>query len=233
MIPKGAIHPEFRRREGFMETVVSEEIFQSFFSALLSGDRIGCTSIVDDLKKGGIQLKDLFLNLFQRSLYQVGELWEHHQISVAVEHLSSAIIERLITQVEPDIFIQPHQDHLVIVACVADEFHHLGGRMVADIFELHGWKTHFLGANTPVPDLLTLISQKSPDLIALSLSVYFNLPSLLSALHEIGDKYPDLPILVGGQAFRWGGADALSRYPCVRYISSLDTLELVMEEYGS
>lgn len=214
-----------------MKTIISEETFQHFLSALLSGDRRACTLIVSDLQEQEIQLMDIFLNLFQRALYQVGDLWEHHQISVAVEHLSSIIIEQLMNRVETDLFLQPHQDHAVIVACVADEFHHIGGRMVADIFEIHGWKSHFLGANTPLRDLLMMIGQKRPDLVALSLSMYFNLPSLLSALTEISSSNPGLPILVGGQAFRWGGVETISRYPLTRYVPSLETLEQVMKEY--
>lgn len=216
-----------------METVIPEDTFQQFLSALLSGDRRACLLIVSDLLEQDIPIMDLFLNLFQRSLYQVGDLWEHHQISVAVEHLASIIIEQLMNRVENDLFLQPHKDYTVIVACVADEFHHIGGRMVADIFEIHGWKSHFLGANTPLRDLLMMIGQKNPELVALSLSIYFNLPSLLSALTEISNQYPGLPVLVGGQAFRWGGVETISRYPLTRYISSLETLEPVIKAYES
>ena len=216
-----------------MKTQVSEEVYQRYVAALVSGDRRTCTAVVEDLQNNKIDMKDIFLNLFQRSLYEVGNLWEHHQISVAVEHLASAITERLITLVEPGVFMGPHQDHSAVIACVADEFHQLGGRMVADIFEIHGWKSHFLGANTPHGDLISMIDHTKPDLVALSLSVYFNLPSLLVTLAEITEKNPHLPVLVGGQAFRWGGTDALSRYQPVRYVSSLDELEQVLESYGS
>lgn len=216
-----------------MNSKVSEDVYQRYVAALVSGDRRTCTAIVGNLQNDGTELKDIFVNLFQRSLYDIGNLWEHHLISVAVEHLASAITERLITQVEPAVLLQPHQDLTAIIACVSDEFHQLGGRMVADIFEIHGWRSHFLGANTPSGDLISMIGQKRPDLVALSLSMYFNLPSLLLTLSEITDKYPQIPVLVGGQAFRWGGTDALSRYQTVRYVTSLDDLEEVLESYGS
>ena len=214
-----------------MTTHVTDQIYDAYLAALLAGDRAGCTNIVQELNTADITLKDLYLNLFQRSLYRTGELWEQHKVSVSVEHLATAITERLLTLVEPKIFSGQYRDHSVIVACVADEYHQLGARMVADLFELHGWRGYFLGANTPVQDLLTMIEQKNPALIALSLSIYSNLPALIKALDAIRAKYPDLPILVGGQAFRWGGTDLLKQYRNVTYIASIDQLEQVMEKY--
>jgi methanogenic corrinoid protein MtbC1 len=214
-----------------MTTHVTDPIYNAYLAALLAGDRAGCTAIVQELNNADIPLKDLYLNLFQRSLYRTGELWEHHKVSVSVEHLATAITERLLTLVEPKIFSGQYRDQSVIVACVADEYHQLGARMVADLFELHGWRGYFLGANTPVQDLLTMIEQKNPALIALSLSIYSNLPALIKALEAVRAKYPDLPILVGGQAFRWGGTDLLKQYSNVTYIASIDQLEQEMEKY--
>jgi methanogenic corrinoid protein MtbC1 len=108
---------------------------------------------------------------------------------------------------------------------VADEYHQLGGRMIADFCELRGWRGHFLGANTPLPDLLTLIGERRPNLLGLSLSIYFNLPALLRALDAVTGRYPDLPVLVGGQAFSWGGLAAVQGYPNVSHIASLAELE--------
>ena len=216
-----------------MQTIVTEKIYENYLAALLAGDRAGCTDIVQELNNADITLKDLYLNLFQRSLYQTGDLWEHHRISVSVEHLATAITERLLTTVEPQAFRGQYREHSVIIACVADEYHQLGARMVADFFEFHGWRGYFLGANTPIKDLLDLIDKRNPDLLALSLSIYSNLPSLLQALDAVRAEYPDLPILVGGQAFRWGGTGSLKQYSNVTYISSLDVLEQKMEEYGN
>ncbi len=214
-----------------MTSHVTDQIYDTYLAALLAGDRAGCTTIVQELNTAGIPIKDLYLNLFQRSLYRTGELWEHHKVSVSVEHLATAITERLLILVEPKLFSGQPRHHSVIVACVADEYHQLGARMVADLFELHGWRGYFLGANTPAESLITMIEQKKPTLIALSLSIYSNLPALIKALDAISAQYPDLPILVGGQAFHWGGKDLLKQYRNVTFIASIDQLEQEMEKY--
>jgi MerR family transcriptional regulator, light-induced transcriptional regulator len=194
-------------------TIISESTYQQYLACLLKGDRPCCGGIVQERCSAGAELKDLYVNLFQRSLYQVGDLWEQHRVSVAV--------------VQPQVFSGPDRNRSIIVACVAGEYHQLGGRMVADLAELHGWRGYFLGANTPIEGLLKMIDEKKPDLLGLSLSVYFNLPALLKALDAVSGSFPRMPVLVGGQAFqpRWGGTLALQGYSGVEYVATLDDLE--------
>jgi methanogenic corrinoid protein MtbC1 len=172
-----------------------------------------------------VSLHDLYIQLFQRALYRVGELWEQNRISVAVEHMATAITESLLTLVYPLIFSAEHIGRKAVVSCVASEYHQIGGKMAADIFELNGWDGYFLGANTPPEELLRLIQQKKPDVLGLSLSVYFNMDSLCSVLDLVRSSFPDLPVVVGGQAFRWGGREKIEQYPSVTLIPTLGELE--------
>jgi methanogenic corrinoid protein MtbC1 len=158
-------------------------------------------------------------------MYEVGELWEHNRISVAREHLATSVTEFLLTLVYPRIFAAEHCGRSAVVACSANEYHQLGAKMVADIMELNGWDGHFLGANTPAKELLSLIEEKQPDLLVLSLSVYFNLPALLDSIAMVRQAFSKLPVIVGGQAFRWGGRDSLTRFPGVTCLESIDQME--------
>lgn len=204
---------------------IDETTYEAYLAALLAGNRTECAEIVQKLVFAGTSLKDLYTDLFQRSLYQVGELWEKQRISVAVEHLCTAITERMLTLVQTQVFSGPARDQSIVIACVADEYHQIGARMVADFCEMHGWRGYFLGANTPLERLQRLIDERRPNVVGLSLAIYCNLPALLKALDAIGKDYPDLPILVGGQAFRWGAETAVKAYPKVSYMASLNQLE--------
>ena len=44
----------------------------------------------------------------------------------------------------------------------------IGARMVADFFEMEGWDTCFLGANTPKESIIETIRAQKADLVALS-----------------------------------------------------------------
>jgi methanogenic corrinoid protein MtbC1 len=210
--------------------MITEELYRNYLKSLLTGEHRPCHAAVTGLLERGVEIKDLYLGLFQRSLYEVGELWERRKISVAVEHMASAITESLLALVYPAIFSAEHSDRSVVVSCAANEHHQIGGKIVADFFELHGWHGYFLGANTPESDLLQMIDDKQPQLIGLSLSVYFNLPNLVKIIEAIAGRRPESQILVGGQAFRHGGADVLSRFANVRYVSSLGDLEAILAE---
>jgi MerR family transcriptional regulator, light-induced transcriptional regulator len=214
-----------------MNTVVTEEQYQNFFTALLASDRMQCTHIMQSLLVPEIDLKDLYVHLFQRALYEVGEQWEKGNISVAIEHAATAIVERLLTIVQPKVFAGGERRHTAVIACVVEEYHQLGARMIADLFELQGWRCFFLGANTPLPDLLQLIRKHQPQVVGLSLSIYFNLPSLLQVYTALRKEFPKQLIIVGGQAFRWGGSDVFSTDSQVLLLPSLYDVDRFLVTY--
>jgi methanogenic corrinoid protein MtbC1 len=212
--------------------MITPGLYQEYFARLLKGDRQACARIVQDLLNQGIDIKVLYADLFQKSLYDVGQMWELNRISVAREHLVTAITEGLLNLVYPRLFENTpsdgHKNKKVIISCAANEFHQVGGKMVADIFELNGWDSHFLGANTPFDQMLAYIQDESPDLVGLSVSVYFNMPALKTGIEAIRSDFRNLDILVGGQAFHWGGTDMVKQFTATQYIPSLDQLQTLI-----
>lgn len=204
---------------------IQEDFFDTYLKALLKGNRRACHDMVLQMLDADIDVKELYLHLFQRALYRVGELWEQNKISVATEHIATAITEGLLTLVYPKIFEAEHSGKKAVIACVPNEFHQIGAKMVADTFELNGWDGHFVGANTPTSELIDKIQEVDPDVIGLSLSIYFNLPNLEKMITEIRNEFPETNIWVGGQAFRWGGKEIFGKYYNTYYIETLYNLE--------
>ncbi|MEI8173853.1 MAG: cobalamin-dependent protein [Deltaproteobacteria bacterium] len=202
-----------------------DEIYRRYLDGLLANDRHQCRVSFEQWLESHAELRTLYEDLVQRSLYEIGDLWERNRISVATEHLATAITESLLNLAYPRLFASPRLGKSAIVACVANEYHQIGGKMIADLFELNGWRGYFLGANTPVRDLKTLIEEKHPDVVALSVAMVFGLDTLISAAAEIRAAFPDVPILVGGQALRWGGRERVERLSGVRCLMSLSELE--------
>jgi len=160
--------------------MIDSTFYQEYLEALLQGRRADCGRRVQQLLDQDIDIKNLYTDLFQKSLYEVGRLWELNRISVAREHLVTAITEGLLGLVYPRLFDsdRPPASRKVVISCAANEYHQIGGKMVADVFEMNGWESHFLGANTPIDQMLAHIGDTKPDLVGLSLSVYFNLAPL-------------------------------------------------------
>lgn len=177
-----------------------------------------------------VPISVLYEELFRASLYKVGWLWENNQISVAIEHLATSITENMMTFVYPIIFSADKIGKKAIITCATQEFHQIGARMVADVFELCGWDGYFLGANTPENDLFEMIKDKKPDVLGISVSIYFNIRAFLELVERIRVHFPNQHILIGGQAFQHGGREIVNKLPNSIYIESLDQLRSQINE---
>lgn len=192
---------------------------------LLAGDHKASSKLVNDLIAAKIPLTEICENLLKPAMYRIGELWEENKISVATEHLASAIMESLLNEIYLSLNVSGKSERKVIVTCLENEHHQIGARMVSDLFEVKGWNVFFLGANTPTKDLLKSIHAIRPNLVCISLSIYYHIPTLQSTLEDIRDQFPDLSVLTGGQAFTRGGRESISHYENVQYLRDLPSLE--------
>jgi len=188
-----------------------------------------CHHEVENLLEAGVPVKHLYEALFQRSLYEVGELWLHNRISVAREHRATAIIESLFHLTYPTVFATERVGKKALISCGANEYHQVGGKIVADILELNGWDGHFLGAHTPIEDLQQCIQSLQPDFVGLSLALVSNIGGLLRTIDVLRVDFPNLDLLIGGQAFLWGGIEAVNACTGTTYIPSLNDLELAIK----
>lgn len=173
----------------------------------------------------GVPVKVLYESLFQPSLYEVGTLWEQNLVSVATEHMATALVERLMGELYPRVISGRRMDRSAVVASVENELHQVGGKMAADIFEMNGWDCHYLGADTPLDDLVAFSAERSPDVIGLSFSVGHHLADLGRSLRRLASAFPTLPVLIGGQGLRRAEGRIESGSPNIRVIRCLDELE--------
>jgi MerR family transcriptional regulator, light-induced transcriptional regulator len=214
-----------------ISTASTEVCYQNYLEALLAGDRHRSADIVQDILKQGVPLKSVYLDLIQRAMYEVGTLWENNRVSIATEHLASATTELLLAQIYPQLFAQKHKDRRAIIACAPHEYHHIGARIVADFFELHGWHGFSLGANTPAASLVEMINDRDPDVVGLSMSLLMNRPHIEDMLEVLSTNFPSLELFLGGRAFSGNGTgrqareELMQRYPQLVYFESLHELE--------
>ena len=213
---------------------IDEVAYQDYLKELLAGDRHRCAAIVQELLRQKVPLKAVYLDLMQRAMYEVGTLWEQNLVSIATEHLATATTEFLLAQIYPQIFAQPHKDRRAIITCVPGEYHQIGPRIVADFFEMHGWHGFTLGANTPTAALISMIRERDPDVVGLSLSRLINRPQLEGMLKAISREFPDLTLFLGGRAFSADDAGKQAREevmlvcPQLVYFPSLNELEIYL-----
>ena len=207
------------------------DAYPDFLSALLAGNRHHCAALAQHSLTAGVPVSDLYQQWFQRALYRIGELWECNQVSVATEHLATSIIESLLNQVYPQIIAPRRVGKSIVISSVEGELHQVGGKMVCDIFEMHGWDTYYLGADTPTRDLLRLLREQRPNLVGLSLSLYFHIGVLQNTVGAIRTEFPDLPILIGGQGMRHIGSTLIPDR-AVYYLAGLNEINRFLAAQG-
>lgn len=196
-----------------------------FLRSLMTGNRSECSKIIHAHLNNQLSMQEVYEKVIRKSMYEVGELWELNKISVATEHLSSAIVEAILNELYLTIIKSDKNKKKVVVACVENEFHQIGIKMVSDIFELNGWNSFYLGADTPIKELVSFVEFIKPDLLAISLSIYSHIPILEKMIQKMSDEMPELRILVGGQAFQRGGQDVIAKYPNVLYLPDLHSID--------
>ncbi len=215
----------------FAKNGISEITYAVYLDALLKGDTRSAEQVIRDEIDRGAGLKAVYLDLIQKAMHEVGAMWEQNRLSVATEHLTSAVTELLLARIYPDLFASSHKDLRAVITCVPGEMHRIAPRIVADFFELHGWHGFFLGANTPTRDLLSFIGERDADVVGLSMSLFSSLPKLEETVAAVASDFPDVRIFLGGQGL---GRDAsaisareslLERYPRASYFASLNELE--------
>lgn len=174
-----------------------------YLKSLLQADRINASKVVHDLIERGSDVKDIYISIFQASQHEIGRLWQNNQINVAQEHYCTAATQVIMSQLYPYVFKTPKTGHRMVAACVNGELHELGIRMVADFFEMEGWDTYYLGANTPVKSLLESLSQFQAEVLCISATINFNvnaLYELISAVRQSADT-SKIKVLAGGRPF--------------------------------
>jgi methanogenic corrinoid protein MtbC1 len=204
---------------------INKDIFNRYMKSLLSGDKASCGQVIQDLLKKKTDIKDIYINLLQQSMYKIGSLWEKNKISIATEHLATAITESLLGLIYPTLFSTNRTGKKAVICCVPNEYHQIGARMVADMFELYGWDSYFLGGNTPLGSLLDFVNKTKPHLIGISLSLRENSQYLEKIVQKIRLRFKRIDIIVGGQAFLYGAQDLLKKLPEVHYIAEIQNLE--------
>lgn len=180
-----------------------QQTVQPLVTHLLAGRDKECVALANERVAGVDAIPDFYLNVLQPALYEIGRLWEGGRISVAHEHLATAIIGRVMSHLYARHFRAAHTRGRAIVTCGANELHEVGARMVSDLLEYDGWDVCYLGANTPSADLIDMARSVDPFLIALSAAMPFNIHGLKQTIRDMGEALPGSRVrtMIGGRIF--------------------------------
>jgi len=195
-------------KEKKIEDVVSDDpnlnvLVTSLVQNLIKGDHRECIKLARSYVKGTEDIEIFYLKIIYPALKRIGDLWEENEISVAQEHMASSIITRVMSVVYSENVDSSTNKGKVIVASAPGELHEIGAWMLSDMLEINGWDICYVGSSTPEKDLIQQMKEFNPHILAISITMPFNLTraaNLIQAIRNL-DKFKDLPIIVGGPQF--------------------------------
>ena len=176
---------------------------QQLSEALENGNRREAERVIREAVDAGLPKQTIYDDVIAVAMHRIGARWEAGELSIAEEHLATAISYGLLallaelTRVE-----QERRNELVVMSTVEGERHVMGLQMAADVLEGGGFPVLFLGADLPTGTLLELIERRRPSVCALSATMPHVRENLIATVALIEDLIPTVRVLVGGEASR-------------------------------
>lgn len=177
---------------------------EAFLDACLHLRRSQALSIVHDAVRQGARVEDVYLLVITPVMRELGRMWHLNQITVGQEHYCTAVAQMVMAQLFPLVFDGAREPAGKVVAvCVAGELHEIGARMVADLFEMNGWDTVFLGADVPRSSVVDTLVESEADVLAISTTLAANLGHVSELIEAVRAEAgcAGIRVLVGGAAF--------------------------------
>lgn len=174
-----------------------------YLEQVMTGARGDALALLRDAFEAGTSIRDIYVDVFQGVLYEIGRLWDENRISVAHEHLCAVAVEVAMAHFLPHVCSSARTGMRMVAACVPGERHSIGARMVADFFEMAGWDSTYLGADIPTESVARLVLESGASLVALSASTDSSVAAVAEAVDRLRAELPaDIIILVGGRPFQ-------------------------------
>jgi diguanylate cyclase (GGDEF)-like protein len=197
-----------------------------FGDALRVGESVAANDAVARALTAGLSAPGVQSRVIAPAMRKIGTLWERGVLTVADEHLATAVSYQALTRLYPALMRSGPRDHRrIIMAAAHGEHHVLGLRMAADVLEGAGFDVRFLGADVPASSLEAWITEHEPDVVALSLTMPLGAGALARQLSGIRARHPDVTLVLGGQ----GVPHPLRSTPGIAYVANTERLVETVE----
>ncbi|GKV69780.1 hypothetical protein NCCP2716_22780 [Sporosarcina sp. NCCP-2716] len=165
----------------------------------LTGDETAARSFIQQVLAEENRLH-LYEDLITPAMVHIGQLWEQNDISVADEHLATAVCDYVISDYEfRSARQEPANRGKVMLFGVEGEEHYIGLKMAAAVFREFGWTVRYLGPNLPLRHAETAANAWQPDVVAMSAALSYRLPMLKKSVQVLGDTASKPTIVIGGR----------------------------------
>lgn len=141
-------------------------LVQQMVTALVRTDERMAGEIFSEAM-GSFRMAQFFEEVLAPTLVEIGTRWERGEISVAIEHFASSLIQGKLQGIYHSLPLHSSAPK-VLVGCAPDELHQIGPLMFATLLRNAGYRVEFLGSDVPFDDLLVYVSEEKPRMVVIS-----------------------------------------------------------------
>jgi excisionase family DNA binding protein len=135
---------------------------------LVDGDEAMARMLIRRLTDDGTPIVDLVQHVLVPPLQSIGEAWHRGELSIWVEHRSSAIVERALGDIVPN--PRGRRRGTVVVGALTGDQHALPTTMAAAALRADQWHVHHLGADVPVAEFVAACTENDADLAVVTVT---------------------------------------------------------------
>jgi len=131
-------------------------------------------------------------------LRRMGEEWEAGRLTVAQEHLATAVIQRVLEGII-HFMVAPHGAPNLLLATLAGDQHKMGALLAATAAAADGWRVTYLGPDLPAGEIAPAAVAAGARVVGVSIVRVAERERARTELHTVRTQLPaSVPLLAGG-----------------------------------
>ena len=174
-----------------------DAVRQSWLDACLDFNEGGAEQILNQAF-AVYPLETVCIEVLQRGLSEIGEMWYHAQTTVQQEHFASALAQRrldaLIAAAPP-----PTRPQTILTGCTPNEQHTFTLLLFSLLLRRRGLRVVYLGANVPIQRFNETLKSVNPHLLILSTQQLQTANGLRETAEQL--RVSKTPIAYAGRIF--------------------------------
>lgn len=173
-------------------------------AALAHAKALDSGSLSDELRRAATSLgvRTFIETIAGPLMRRVGDEWHAGWLTVAQEHLATAVVHDLLLDMMRSFTNRPGAPRM-LVATPAGERHVIGAAIVGASAAADGWNVVYLGADLPAVDIADAARASRASVVALSIVYAEERGRLLDEIGRIREELPqEIRLMVGGAGAR-------------------------------
>ena len=194
---------EHQQQEDRTALWTADRQLDELLGPLILCDNKGLLKVVSDRLGGADDLAEFYEGTLLPVMRRIGLMWENGLISVAQEHEATEMVTRMMGWLRSSIKFPEAWRGVIAISAAPGEHHVIGSRILSDLLELDGWRTAFLGADTPAYDLVQLAAKARATAVAVSVAMPYCVEAAVAVMDKIRQSAELLTTrtMVGGAVF--------------------------------